>query len=266
MSTPPNNIKHIYLVSHWVLLLLAVMSFIIPAQAQQKQKSSPPPAQHHEKKKLGAASCSFAQYVGRDASAKLIVGAATRDLTDPATPAYNRGIDSFDKGQYAEAAQAFGQAITLKPGWADAHYGLAASYAEMGEPGKAVAEFAQVVKLTDWDGLKVLTYYHMGNAYIDMKRYEQAIEAYNQAIQLDSTLSKSHNNLGVAYIELSQTEEAIREFREAVRLNPKYAEAHFNLGVAYLQLGEHDETRKQQEYLRWMSSELATKLQALINK
>lgn len=74
------------------------------------------------------------------------------------------------------------------------------------------------------------TYVQLGNVLAAQGKLEEAEQAYRQAIQVRPDLPEPHNNLGNLLGSQGRTAEAEREFREALRLDPGYAEAHNNLG------------------------------------
>jgi len=213
----------------------------------------------------------FDQFTRRDASARLIAAAGTRVIVDPGD-FYSKGEANYKAGNYEAAVKDLKEAVKLSPDWDDPHYVLAISLIELGRLTEAIDEFKQVVKLAIKDEPKVLAYYNMGNAYADMRMYEEAIESYQQAIELNAKtspprpLSKPHNNLGLAYAASNRLADAAAEFKEAVTLRPDYAEAHYNLGVAYLQLGKRSDAIEQRRILTNLKSEFATRLDALIKK
>jgi len=67
-------------------------------------------------------------------------------------------------------------------------------------------------------------YYNRGNAYGKLKQHEKAIEDYNKAIELNLEYAAAYNNRGTAHGELKQHEKAIEDYNKAIELNPEYAE------------------------------------------
>lgn len=91
----------------------------------------------------------------------------------------------------------------------------------------------------------------LGNIYLDLKRYDEAIIELKEAIRLNPNYAPLHNNLGLAYFESRLFKEAIAEFKEAVRIDPSLANAHLNLGHIYSGLNLHNEARiEYNEYTR----------------
>ena len=180
-------------------------------------------------------------YAGRDSSARLIAASSTRNITDQAAPAYNRGQKQYEAGKYEGAVRNFAEAVRLDPNSQEARYALACALTKTAKPAEAIDEFKQLLNLNPTEELKIWSYYLMGNAYADLGQYKEAIENYQEAIKLKPDLSKPHYNLGLAYAASNRITEAAAEFNQAVQLKPDYAEAHYNLGVAYLQLGKKQE-------------------------
>jgi len=81
----------------------------------------------------------------------------------------------------------------------------------------------------------------LGNVYGALGRYEEALAAYQRAIDLDPKLANPHNGLGTVYYSLGSYEEALAAYQRAIDLDPKSAYAHNGLGNVYRDLGRHDE-------------------------
>jgi tetratricopeptide (TPR) repeat protein len=67
---------------------------------------------------------------------------------------------------------------------------------------------------------------------------EEAIQAYQKAIELDPTSAGAHVNLGTIYFHLRRWEEAERQYRRALEADPQYALAHFNLGNLFDEIND----------------------------
>jgi len=77
-----------------------------------------------------------------------------------------------------------------------------------------------------------------GYSYIELGRYERAIEYCDKAIELSPRDFEAYNNRGVAYANLGQPERAIKDYSEAVKLNPNHASAYNNRAALYDDLGQ----------------------------
>jgi tetratricopeptide (TPR) repeat protein len=241
------------------ILSLAVSATAL-AQPSSQAKPSPTPRRALPKPVVARG---FEKFAKRDASVRLIAAGGTRGRSGDS---YEKGASHFKAGKYKAAVKELRESIKLSPDWDDPHYVLALTLTEMGDLKGAIEEFKRVIELALKDEPKILSYYNMGNAFADLGEYNDAVEAYKQAIKLDPTLSKPHNNLGLALAALDRTAEAANEFNIAVKLLPDYAEAHFNLGVVCVQLGKKCDAEEQHRTLAKLRPDLAAKLDALIRK
>src|SRR6266566_1702352 len=74
-----------------------------------------------------------------------------------------------------------------------------------------------------------------------LKRYEEALVAYDQAIRLDPNLASAYNTKGVVLLILQRYEEALATFEQTIRLDPSLAYAYNNKGVALRNLQRYEE-------------------------
>ncbi|HEU0003420.1 MAG TPA: tetratricopeptide repeat protein, partial [Ktedonobacteraceae bacterium] len=75
-----------------------------------------------------------------------------------------------------------------------------------------------------------------GNVLYDEQRYDEAIDAYEQALLYDPACFQAHNNKGSTLGILLRNEEAIASFSDALQLLPNDAEISKNLGLSLLYL------------------------------
>ncbi|SLN15635.1 TPR repeat-containing protein YrrB [Roseovarius albus] len=80
-----------------------------------------------------------------------------------------------------------------------------------------------------------------GNVLRDLERYEEAIEKYDAALQIDREYTSAYNGWGNALSDLGRYEEAIEKFSEALEIDPEYVFSHVNWGRALSALGRYEE-------------------------
>jgi Flp pilus assembly protein TadD len=160
----------------------------------------------------------------------------------------NLGTALSEAGQPQEAAEHFGEALRLNPGYAPAHYNLGVALTQTGHLQEAMEHFREALRLNpDY----APAHYNLGHALLQTGQPQEAIEHFQEALRLKLDDAPAHNNLGVALVQTGHPQEAIKHYQEALRLQPNLPEAQYNLGNALLQTGQPQEaTAHFQEALR----------------
>jgi tetratricopeptide (TPR) repeat protein len=141
-----------------------------------------------------------------------------------------------------EAERILPKVVTWLPEKQGAWYLLGAILNLAGRNDEAIAAYQRAIQLDPKDA-----YSHngLGNVYSDLGNYDEAIAAYQRAIELgrlnDHELAVVHNGLGNVYRALGNYDEAIAAYQRAIQLDPKYASPHNGLGNVYSDLGNYDE-------------------------
>jgi tetratricopeptide (TPR) repeat protein len=79
----------------------------------------------------------------------------------------------------------------------------------------------------------------IGRQAIDAKRWNEALNAYNKAIELNPNDASAYNNRGLAYDNLDKNDLAIADYSKAIELNPEYGDAFNNLGKTFSRVGNY---------------------------
>ena len=171
---------------------------------------------------------------------------------------YNLGIAYLEAGQYDRAVPEFEAAIKLDPNFIGAHCALCRAYLEQGELEKAGAAITAALELDAnhqpallLSGTITEAYQDRGKAYLDDKRYTEAVAAFQKAITLGADLGDSSEasdsgntyvyvHLGAAYIGMKAYQEAIEALQYAIAQDADLVDAHYNLGYAYVEQGAYD--------------------------
>jgi len=80
-------------------------------------------------------------------------------------------------------------------------------------------------------------YNTLGSIHQISKRYDEAADAYREAIRRNPKLVQAYVNLGLVFMHKGMTDEALEACKRATEIDPKNAEAHYYLGKVYLQKG-----------------------------
>lgn len=79
-----------------------------------------------------------------------------------------------------------------------------------------------------------------GTALYNLGRYNESIEAFNRAIELDPKNEEIWNNYGLDLYSLYRYDEAIKAYEKAIEINASYADAWNNKGAALAVQGEYE--------------------------
>ncbi len=103
---------------------------------------------------------------------------------------------------------------------------------------EALAAYEQAIRL---DPSYALAYYNKGNALRDLLHYQEALAAYEQAIHLNPNYALAYYNKGNALYDLERYQEALAAFEQAIHLDPNFAAAYNNKGTALSALKRYQE-------------------------
>ncbi len=81
-------------------------------------------------------------------------------------------------------------------------------------------------------------FYRQGRYLSEQEKFAEAVQAFDQAIQIDPTHALALNARGYAQLRLRNYQGAIEDCSQAIRLNPGYANAYINRSVARRAMGD----------------------------
>ncbi len=90
------------------------------------------------------------------------------------------------------------------------------------------------------NGLQIHVLIHVAETLHKLGRYEDGIEAYKLAIDIDPSYSYVLNNIGTNLSDIGRDAEAIDAFQRAIRINPNNANLYLGLGVSFTKLGDDE--------------------------
>ncbi|MEG4497465.1 tetratricopeptide repeat protein [Microcoleus sp. F10-C6] len=108
-------------------------------------------------------------------------------------------------------------------------------------PDAQIQEFAPVNYGNYQQLLTAADYAKQGDACFFENRYEDAIAAYNLALQIQPDLADTWNNRGVVLTRMQRYPEAIASYEQATTIRPNYPDAWNNRGVVLLELQKYQE-------------------------
>lgn len=82
----------------------------------------------------------------------------------------------------------------------------------------------------------------LGAAYYQEKKYDIALEEFNEAIKYDANYALAYTGLGLVYAVLGEETKADANFKRALQLNPNNSETRNNYGAYLCSRGRYDES------------------------
>ncbi len=124
----------------------------------------------------------------------------------------------------------FDNAMHLQPQNPESYYNKGLFYQSGRDYDNAIKAYTELLQI---DSTYKLAYYSLGDIYNEYKKdYPKSIEYFNKAILCDSTFSVAYFSRGNSYEMLKQNEKALTDYAHAYRINPQFREAQ----SAYLKL------------------------------
>ena len=152
------------------------------------------------------------------------------------------GLDSYlaagrsygELGRWQEAAGMYRAVLEREPGHVGGLAGLSHARLNQGDLDEAVALAGQVIaRAPDWREA-CAAHYTIGYAAVRKGRLPQARQAFEQALQVDTTYARAHHALGNVALLQGRPGEAEQSYRAAIRHRPDWAEPRLSLGQHHL--------------------------------
>jgi tetratricopeptide (TPR) repeat protein len=90
-------------------------------------------------------------------------------------------------------------------------------------------------------------WFNLGYAYSGLHQDDEAVRAYQKALQLQPDLFEARLNLGILLIQMKRGAESLPHLEKAVTLKPQHARAHLYYGRALGLIGQPDAAEKEFE-------------------
>src|SRR6476659_4826992 len=110
-----------------------------------------------------------------------------------------------------------------------------------GQYDKALAAYDEALSNPEIaDFVKASIYSDRGVAKWRLKQTKEAVDDFNQSIQISPESASVYNNRGNALMDLGHPDEAVKDFDRAIALSPNYGAAYNNRGNAHAVLAQYE--------------------------
>ena len=113
---------------------------------------------------------------------------------------------------------------------------------------------------------KAIELYNQGVTHLVARRFAEAQQRFEAALQIDETLAEAHNNLAFALRMQGRQNFAVSlaHYNRALALKPNLAQAYMYRGALFLQQGDRAGAQRDLERLRTLDTKLAGDLERLL--
>ena len=117
----------------------------------------------------------------------------------------------INSGAFEEAIQAYRKSIEISPDFGWAYNNMALAYMRLGQPEISIPYYQRSIELLSEFKDKAVAWHRMGNSYQVMDDIENAVLAFQRAVNLDLDNTSYRHDLAVAKAEYAYEEEEIEE-------------------------------------------------------
>lgn len=123
---------------------------------------------------------------------------------DPVADKAEAAREEYLKGQYGEALRLYRDAQVEAPKLPALHFNVGDALLKTGDAAAALKEYERALTLTGDAALRARTRYNMGNVFYGQQDYQQAAQAYREALEADSGDQDAKANLELVLQQLQQ--------------------------------------------------------------
>jgi Mlc titration factor MtfA (ptsG expression regulator)/Tfp pilus assembly protein PilF len=128
-------------------------------------------------------------------------------------------------------------ALRLRPNYLDAYRGRAGCYFDLGEFDRAIADWSEVIRLTDGEE-RVDAFSERGAVHLATGSHDAALADFNEAIRRCPDFARAYRDRGAAHVARGDVEQARADLNRAIRLDPKDDAAYVERALLYHDQGE----------------------------
>ena len=166
-------------------------------------------------------------------------GTQTAQLESLASNALNHGLSLFTDGNYEGAIKEFQRAIALAPNSdivPDAYNSMGQAHTQNGDNENAIKAYQQAIQR---DPTRSDIRVTLGNVHYFQGNYTEAVKQYEAAVRIDAGAANRFS-LGQGYMANGNYTEAEIQFARVRDMAPNEPSGHYGLGQLYAKQGRYD--------------------------
>ncbi|MBC7189044.1 tetratricopeptide repeat protein [Thermodesulfovibrio sp. Kuro-1] len=109
-------------------------------------------------------------------------------------------------------------------------------------------------------------YNNYGLALFYLDKFDEAVEKFQKAIEIDTSFALAYANMGLVYLNKAEYEKAEQFFLQALERDPENPETHYNIAVTYYRLNKKTDALKHYEAFLGVSGDDYGKLKESVQK
>jgi tetratricopeptide (TPR) repeat protein len=158
---------------------------------------------------------------------------SARELMIPgkAQDEYEKGLKSLAKKDLPASLSHFAKAVQTFPDFYEAYYHLGVAETRLGRLDEAMQAFQKAIDLSR--GKHAWAEFGVGYVLYLEGKAEEAVTIIRKGLELDGSSADGYLVLGMALLRVNRLDEAERSAREALLRNPNFAQAHVVLADVY---------------------------------
>jgi tetratricopeptide (TPR) repeat protein len=159
---------------------------------------------------------------------------------DQAIAWYQLGNILSQLEKYEDAVEAYDKAVRFNQRYIPAWYSRGNALMKWEKPEEALQSYQTALSLEESEENPELLYSIAWSLH-QLRRYEEAIDRYNQVISLEPENYQAWYNRGNAFYKLERSSEAIASYNQAVAIKPDHYESWYSRGNVLVTLQRYQE-------------------------
>lgn len=152
-----------------------------------------------------------------------------------------RGLCHLADKAYSQAIEDFDMAIKLNPNWGYPYSNRCLAYHMSGKAGlDNIKDCDRAIEINPYNNE---FYVNRGIAFLNLKKYPDALADLNKAIDIDSKYMRAYFNRGIVFYHLNKFQEAVNDLNLFIGSNPLFAleNAYYFRALSYEKLNRKEE-------------------------